>query len=337
MAGRIGGTRAAASAAVAVAIAAAAAGGAAPLCAASGAAATASEPGADAASRLAGMRLDGLAAGGHAVVLEFAARPGAGAGDAASGAASAQPARLALVGGLVRTDSGPLALGGGEGGASVMVTGGGTIVVLSTDGPAVVVAVPSGAGGGAALDRYTVTAYVPRGPGGFEAATFEATLGPSEGGGGDGASASGAASADADAVPAAADAGRGGRLPGSLALAVAATERVQFGGALVVQGRVYDADLNDSPAVVPRGPGAVPGAPVHVTVADRRTGEVLVDQDGAADEAGLFRAEYRWKNTDPAATLDVSVVAGGGLAAEELTAFYLGPEPRRPPQPQPRS
>ena len=290
-------------------------------------------PAAAPASRLAGMRLDGLTARGHAVVLEFGAHRGGG-GDGGAGG-PAQPAALALEGGLVRTESGPIPLGGD--GARVMVTGGGTIVVHSTDRPAVLFAVPSepGRGGGGNADgggRYAVTAHVPSGSGGgFEVAAFEATLGPSGAGGAGG---SGAPTPEAaGAAPAAANAGAGDDagaddLPAELAVAVTVTGSVPFGGALVVQGRVYDAKLNDSPAVVPRGPGAVPGAPVQVTVTDRRSGEVVFDQHMVADEAGLFRAEHRWDNTDPAAALDVSVSAGGG-AAVERTAFYLGPPAAR--------
>ena len=262
------------------------------------------------------MRLDGLAAGGHAVALEFAAQPGGGA-EGAPG----QPGTLALAEGLVRTESGPLALAGG--GARVMVTGGGTIVVHSTDGPAVVFAVPVRTGGGEP-DRYKVTAHVPRsgGEGGFEVAVFEATLGPSgvDGEGEDpapapAAAAPGKAGAEADA---------GGRFPDGLAVAVTITERVQFGGALIVQGRVYDAALNDRPAVVPRGPGAVPDVPVKVTVTDKRTGDAILVQDEEADESGLFRAEYRWRSSDPAATLGIVISVDGGRAVEERTAFYLG-------------
>lgn len=267
------------------------------------------------------MRLDGLTARGHAVTLEFAVQPASGAGG------PGQPGMLALAGGLVRTESGPLALGGD--GARVMVTGGGTIVVHSTDGPAVLFAVPvrTGGAGGGQPDRYTVTAHVPRsggggGGGGFEVAAFEATLGPS------GKSADGRDAAPdpdvaaSDGADAAADAG--GRFPDSLAVAVTVTERVQFGGTLIVQGRVYDAALNDRPAVVPRGPGAVPDVPVQVTVTDKRTGEAILVQDGEADESGLFRAEYRWKSTDPAASLGIAISVDGGRAVEERTAFYLG-------------
>ena len=280
-------------------------------------------PPAGPASHLAGMRLDGLTARGHAVVLEFGAQRGGG---------PAQPAALALVGGLVRTESGPIPLGGD--GARVMVTGGGTIVVHSTDRPAVLFAVPSGPGrgGGEGADgggRYAVTAHVPSGGGGgFEVAAFEATLGPSGGDGG-GASAPDAAGAAPAAANASSPASAAGESPAKLAVAVTVTGSVPFGGALVVQGRVYDAELNDRPAVVPRGPGAVPGAPVQVTATDRRSGEVVFDQLVVADEAGLFRAEHRWDNTDPAATVDVSVSAGGGGAAVERTAFYLGPPAAR--------
>lgn len=291
-------------------------------------AAGAPPPAAGPASHLAGMRLDGLTARGHAVVLEFGAQRGGGGGGG-----PAQPATLALVGGLVRTESGPIPLGGD--GARVMVTGGGTIVVHSTDRPAVLFAVPSGPGrgGGEGADgggRYAVTAHVPSGGGGFEVAAFEATLGPSggDGGGASAPDAAGAAPAAANAsspAPAAA-----GESPAELAVAVTVTGSVPFGGALVVQGRVYDAELNDRPAVVPRGPGAVPGAPVQVTATDRRSGEVVFDQLVVADESGLFRAEHRWDNTDPAATVDVSVSAGGGSsAAVERTAFYLGPPAAR--------
>ena len=128
------------------------------LCVLPSAAAAAAASDGDAAPRLAGMRLDGLAASGHAVVLEFAARSGAGDAGAAG---PVQPGRLVLEGGLVRTESGPRALGGSADGASVMVAGGGTIVVRSTDRPAVVVAVPLGAGSGGMADRYAVTAYSP--------------------------------------------------------------------------------------------------------------------------------------------------------------------------------
>ena len=275
---------------------------------------------AEAASHLAGMRLDGLTARGHAVALEFAAQPAGGAGGGPG-----QPGTLALAEGLVRTESGPLALGGD--GARVMVTGGGTIVVHSTDGPAVLFAVPVRTGGGGEVepDRYTVTAYVPRsgGGGGFEVATFEATLGPSgrSADGGDDAPDSDTAATAGAGAPAADE---GGRFPDGLAVAVTVTERVQFGGTLIVQGRVYDAALNDRPAVVPRGPGAVPDVPVQVTVTDKRTGEAILVQDGEADEAGLFRAEYRWKNTDPAASLGIAISVDGGRAVEERTAFYLG-------------
>lgn len=283
---------------------------------------------ADAASHLAGMRLDGLAAGGHAIVLEFAAsgEEGRAAGGAAGG--EGRPGMLVLDGGLVRTGEGPRALGGPD--ARVMVTGGGTVVVYSADSPAVVLAVPerSGSGGGGEdAGRYTVTAYVPRGGGGnggggFETVSFDATLGPRSG------SPDAPAPDPAAAAPPPDDAGKGsdepGRFPDDLAVAMTITERVQFGGTLVVQGRVYDVALNDRPAVVPIGPGAVPGVPVQVTVTDRRTGEDILDQDGEADESGLFRAEYRWKNTDPAATLDISVSIDGGRALEKRTAFYLG-------------
>ena len=293
-------------------------------------AAGAPPPAAGPASHLAGMRLDGLTARGHAVVLEFGAQRGGGGGG---GVGPAQPATLALEGGLVRTESGPIPLGGD--GARVMVTGGGTIVVHSTDRPAVLFAVPSGPGrgGGEGADggvRYAVTAHVPLGGGGgFEVAAFEATLGPSggDGGGAPEPEAAGAAPAAANAT---AVAGASADLPAELAVAVTVTGSVPFGGALVVQGRVYDAELNDRPAVIPRGPGAVPGAPVQVTATDRRSGEVVLDQLVVADEAGLFRAEHRWDNTDPAATVDVSVSAGGGgSAAVERTAFYLGPPAAR--------
>lgn len=280
------------------------------------AALSAPEP-ADAASHLAGMRLDGLAAGGHAVTLEFAAQPEDGAGGG-----PVQPGTLALVEGLVRTESGPLALGGD--GARVMVTGGGTIVVHSTDDPAVLFAVPVWTGDGDP-GRYKVTAHVPRsGNGGFEVATFEATLGPS-GGDADGKGED-AAPAPAAALPgeAGGDADAGGKFPDDIAVAVTITERVQFGGALIVQGRVYDAALNDRPVVVPRGPGAVPDVPVQVTVTDKRTGEAILVQDGEADESGLFRAEYRWRSSDPAATLGIVISVDGGRAVEERTAFYLG-------------
>ena len=285
---------------------------------------------ADAASHLAGMRLDGLAAGGHAIVLEFAAS-GEGGRAAKGGDVEGRPGALVLDGGLVRTGEGPRALGGPD--ARVMVTGGGTVVVYSADSPAVVLAVPersgSGGAGGAGEDasRYTVTAYVPRGGGGsgFEAVSFDATLGPRSG------SPDAPAPDPADAAPTPDDAGAGedggesgGLFPDDLAVAMTITERVQFGGTLVVQGRVYDGALNDRPAVVPIGPGAVPGVPVQVTVTDRRTGEDILDQDGMADQSGLFRAEYRWKNTDPAATLDISVSIDGGRALEKRTAFYLG-------------
>ena len=327
----------AAAAAVAVAVAAACAYEASehqpvvPALAAAAAApdSAAAPPAAGPASHLAGMRLDGLTARGHAVALEFGAQRGGGG--------PAQPAMLALGGGLVRTESGPIPLGGD--GARVMVTGGGTIVVHSTDRPAVLFAVPSGPGKGTGEGagegrRYAVTAHVPSDGGGFEVAAFEATLGPS--GGGDGGSGAPAPEA-AGAAPAAAN-GSGGDdagaddLPAKLVVAVTVTGSVPFGGALVVQGRVYDADLNDKPAVVPRGPGAVPGAPVQVTVTDRRSGEVVLDQLVVADEAGLFRAEHRWDNTDPAAALDVSVSAGGGAgggAVEKRAAFYLGPPAAR--------
>lgn len=270
----------------------------------------------EAASQLAGMRLDGLAAGGHAVALEFAAQPEDGAGGGPG-----QPGMLALVEGLVRTESGPLALGGD--GARVMVTGGGTVVVHSTDGPAVVFAVPVWTGGGDP-SRYKVTAHVPRsGNGGFEVATFEATLGPSGRSGADGEG-EGMAPAPAAAAPEDKGGDAGGKFPDGLAVAVTITERVQFGGALIVQGRVYDAALNDRPVVVPRGPGAVPDVPVQVTITDKRTGEAILIQDGEADESGLFRAEYRWRSSDPAATLGIVISVDGGRATEERTAFYLG-------------
>lgn len=277
---------------------------------------------ADAASHLAGMRLDGLAAGGHAVVLEFAASGDEGRA-AGGGGGAGRPGMLVLEEGLVRTEAGPRALGGPD--ARVMVTGGGTVVVYSADSPAVVLAVPERAGGGGGdggAGRYTVTAYVPRSGGGagFEAVSFDATLGPRSG--------SDAPAQDPAPAPTPADAGgdggQAGRFPDDLVVAMTVTERVQFGGTLVVQGRVYDGALDDRPAVVPIGPGAVPGVPVQVTVTDRRTGEAVLDQDGEADHSGLFRAEYRWKNTDPAATLDISVSIDGGRAVEERTAFYLG-------------
>lgn len=283
---------------------------------------------ADAASHLAGMRLDGLAAGGHAIVLEFTASGEEGRA-AEGGGGEGRPGTLVLEEGLVRTGEGPRTLGGPD--ARVMVTGGGTVVVYSADSPAVVLAVPeragsSGGGGGEDAGRYTVTAYVPRSGGGsgFEAVSFDATIGPR--------SESDAPAPDpADAAPPPDDAGAGedgdesgGLFPDDLAVAMTVTERVQFGGTLVVQGRVYDGALNDRPAVVPIGPGAVPGVPVQVTVTDRRTGADILDHDGMADQSGLFRAEYRWKNTDPAATLDISVSIDGGRALEKRTAFYLG-------------
>lgn len=298
------------------------------LAAGAAAAADASDAGpapAHGASHLAGMRLDGLTAQGHAVVIEFAAQGGGGAADGEGRAA--QPGRLALAGGMVWTESGPRPLGGDD--AQVMVTGGGTVAVRSSDRPAVLFAVPeaAGAGGGGAAARYTVTAYVPLDGGGLESASFDATLGPS----GRGAAADGGVE---EAAPAPAGQPGGaegsGRFPDRLAIAVTVTERVQYGGTLVVQGRVYDADANAAPAVVPRGPGAVPGAPVQVTATDRRTGEAVLDWDGEADESGLFRAEHRWGSADPASTLDIAINVDGGRAVEERTAFYLGFQDYRP-------
>lgn len=314
--------RAAAAAAV-LAAAAAAAALAAGAAAAASAEADAGPASADGASHLAGMRLDGLTEQGHAVVIEFAAQGGGGADGKGR---PAQPGRLALAGGMVWTESGPRPLGGGD--AQVMVTGGGTVAVRSSDRPAVLFAVPEpAAGGGAAPARYTVTAYVPLDGGGLESASFDATLGPSgrgavEDGGGEGEAAAPAAQ------PGGAE--ETGRLPDRLAVAVTVTERVQYGGTLVVQGRVYDADANAAPAVVPRGPGAVPGAPVQVTATDRRTGEAVLDWDGAAGETGLFRAEHRWGSADPASTLDIVISVDGGRAVEERTAFYLGFQDYRP-------
>ena len=288
---------------------------------AAGAAAAAADAGpasADGASHLAGMRLDGLTEQGHAVVIEFAAQGGGGADGKGR---PAQPGRLALAGGMVWTESGPRPLGGGD--AQVMVTGGGTVAVRSSDRPAVLFAVPEAAagGGGAAPARYTVTAYVPLDGGGLESASFDATLGPSGRGAGEAVGGEEAAAAPA-AQPGGAE--ETGRLPDRLAVAVTVTERVQYGGTLVVQGRVYDADANAAPAVVPRGPGAVPGAPVQVTATDRRTGEAVLDWDGAAGETGLFRAEHRWGSANPASTLDIVISVDGGRAVEERTAFYLG-------------
>ena len=272
---------------------------------------------------LAGMRLDGQSGGGHAVLLEFSAR-----GDAYPHAAAGHfLQRPALERGWARTASGLHALDGG-GGASVMVTGGGAIAVHSAGQPAVVFAVPAEGGGGMAGDRYTVTVHAPDGGGGFETTIFEAVLGAGRGGGGGGggdgnASASGGAP-DPDAAAGADAPAAGGMFPDALALAVTITDRVQFGGMLVVQGRVYDASINADPRVVPRGLGVVPDVPVEVAVTDKRTGQAVLEWAGRADAAGLFRAEHSWSNTDPAGSLAVSISVDGGRLVEERTAFYMG-------------
>lgn len=268
------------------------------------------------------MRLDGLSGGGHAVLLEFAAR-----GDGSSADADGRPLqRPSLERGWARTASGLHALGGG-GGASVMVTGGGSIAVHSAGQPAVVFAVPAKGGGGMAGDRYAVTVHAPDGEGGFETTIFEAVLGAAAGNGGGAGNGSAAGAAPDPNAAAGGGAGApaaGGMFPDALALAVTITDRVQFGGTLVVQGRVYDASINADPRVVPRGPGAVPGVPVEVAVTDKRTGQVVLDWAGRADAAGLFRAEHGWSNTDPASSLAVSISVDGGRLVEERTAFYMG-------------
>ena len=280
---------------------------------------------------LAGMQLDGLSSGGgHAVLLEFAAnKGGASPAGAAAAAAGHHPLqRPSLERGWARTALGLHAL---DGGASVMVTGGGAIAVHSADDPVVVFAVPAAGGGGLAGDRYAVTVHAPDGRGGLEATVFEAVLGAGRGGGvaGNGSAAGGpgpdAATGEAAAGEAAADLpAAGGAFPGALALAATVTDRVQFGGTLVVQGRVYDASINSDPQVVPRGPGAVPDVPVKVVVTDKRTGQAVLEWAGRADAAGLFRAEHRWANTDPASALAVEISIDGGRLVEERTAFYVG-------------
>ena len=277
---------------------------------------------------LAGMQIDGLSGGGHAVLLVFAARGGDGAAAAADPPLP-PPQRPSLERGWARTASGLHVLDGE--GASVMVTGGGTIVVRSADRSSVVFAVPAAGATGQAGDRYSVAAYAYGGRGGPEAAVFDAVLGPGRGGAdggpvqepasGQGQGAASAKEGEADAADAAA---AGGRLSDGLAAAVTVTERVPFGGTLVVQGRIYDASLNADPRVVPRGPGAVPGVPVEVTVTDKRTGQAVLEWAGTTDASGLFRAEHRWSNTDPPGTLAVEVSVDGGRLVEERAAFYMG-------------
>ena len=307
----------AAVAAALVAAAVAAADGPGPLTA------YAQAPGADEPLRhgLDGMQLDGLSSGGgHAVLLEFAARKGASSADAAADYHPLQQPSLER--GWARTASGLHAL---DGGASVMVTGGGSIAVHSADHPVVVFAVPAAGGsGGLAGDRYAVTVHAPDGSGGLEATVFEAVLGAGRGGGAENGSAAGLGPDEAAGDEAAGDEAAGGTFPGALALAATITDRVQFGGTLVVQGRVYDASINSDPRVVPRGPGAVPDVPVSVAVTDKRTGQVVLDWAGRADAAGLFRAEHRWSNTDPASALAVAISIDGGRLVEERTAFYMG-------------